>query len=43
MAKKITIRSGKSKIAKKGKRKGRKTCRKTASNGTINVTGKLNR
>ena len=43
MAKKMTTSSGKSKIEKNGNLSGRKACKKTASTGTITVTGKLNR
>jgi hypothetical protein len=34
---------GKSKIEKKGSRRGKNACKKIAASGTSNVTGRLNR
>jgi len=43
MAKKITISSGRSKIEKNEKRRGKNACRKIANNGIRIATGQLNR
>ena len=43
MAKKIVTNKGRSKMEKKGNRRGTNACRNSASNGTPTVTGMLNR